>query len=125
MVAGDEQRLKLLLVSDHRVASDALTEYLSRHGFEVVARATTPAEAAAAVHASAIDVVLVDGDVAAGWRSVVRAVGDPPQRRHIAVLAAYWDQQARLDAQRCGVGATLLKRVAGSCLAGQLRALAA
>ncbi len=119
-----ETRLRLLLVSDHRAASDALAEYLGRHGFDIVARAATAAEAAAAVRSTSIDVALIDGDLAAGWRAVVQAVAEPLGRNHIAVLSSYLGQQERTDARRSGVGAALLKRVAGANLAGQLRALA-
>ena len=123
--APEEPPLRLLLVSDHRAAGDALTAYLSRHGFIVVARASTPAAAAAAAGSSGIDVALIDGDVACGWRPVVAALADPLGRHRIAVLSSYWGQQERSDATRCGIGAALLKRIAGSALAGQLRALAA
>lgn len=119
-----ETRLRLLLVSDHRAAADALAEYLGRHGFDIVARAATAAEAAAAVRSTSIDVALIDGDLAAGWRSVVQAVAEPLGRNHIAVLSSYLGQQERTDARRSGVGSALLKRVAGANLAGQLRALA-
>ncbi len=125
MASPAAEPLRLLLVSDHRVAGDALSEYLSRHGFEVVARVSSAAEAAAVVRQTRIDVALVDGDLRSGWRSVVNAVADPLEHGRIAVLSSYWDQQERLDARRCGVGATLLKRLSGSSLVGQLRALAA
>ena len=125
MESSDDRRLRLLLVSDHRAAGDALTEYLTRHGFDIVARAANAAETAAAVRSMPIDVALVDGDLAAGWRTVVHAVSEPLAHNRIAVLQSYWGQQEWLDARRCGIGATLLKRIAGPNLAGQLRALAA
>ena len=125
MESPDDRRVRLLLVSDHRAAGDALTEYLTRHGFDIVARAANASEAAAAVRSMVIDVAMVDGDLAAGWRSVVRAVSEPLEHNRIAVLSSYWGQQERLDARECGIGATLLKRIAGPNLAGQLRALAA
>ena len=120
-----ETRPRLLLVSAHRAAGDALAESLTRHGFDVVARAATPAEAAAAARDTHIDVALVDGDLAGGWRPVVQALADPLGRGRIAVLSSYWGQRERSDAKTCGIGAVLLKRVAGRILAGQLRALAA
>lgn len=120
-----EIRFSLLLVSDHRAAGDALADYLTRHGFDLVARASTPAEAAAAVRATHVDVALVDGDLAGGWRPVVQALADPLGRGRIAVLSSYWGQRERSDARTCGIGAALLKRIAGPNLAGQLRALAA
>ena len=65
-------------------------------------------------------------DLAAGWRTVVRAVSEPLEHNRIAVLQSYsGPHQERLDARQCGIGATLLKRIAGPNLAGQLRALAA
>jgi len=121
----DSRRLRLLLVTDHRAAGDALAAHLSRHGFEVVARASTPAEAADALRDVAVDVALVDGDVACGWRGVVQALDGLLGRRRVAVLSSYWDQQGRNDARRCGIGAAILKAVTGAALAGQLRALAA
>lgn len=121
----DDAPLRLLLVSDHRAAGDALVAHLSRHGFEVVVRASTPDQAAAAARSTEIDIALIDGDVACGWRPVVQALAEPLGRRRIAVLSSYWGQQERQDATRCGIGAALLKRIAGSTLAGQLRSLAA
>ncbi len=118
-------RPRLLLVSDHRTAGDALAGYLARHGFEVVARASNAEQAAAAARATLLDVALVDGDLAAGWTSVVQALAEPLGRSRIAVLSSYWGQQKRSDARRCGIGAALLKRVAGPILARQLRALTA
>jgi DNA-binding NarL/FixJ family response regulator len=121
----DDSRLRLLLVTDHRGAGDALAAHLSRHGFDVVARACTPGEAAEAVRTVGVDVALVDGDVACGWRAVVQAVAEPLGRHRVAVLSAYWGQQERSDARRCGIGAAILKAASGAALAGQLRALAA
>ncbi len=118
-------RPRLLLVSDHPAAGDALADYLARHGFEVVARASNAEQAEAAARATPVDVALVDGDLAAGWRPVVQALAEPLGRARIAVLSSYWGQQERSDARRSGIGAALLKRVAGPVLAGQLRALAA
>ncbi len=117
--------LRLLLVSDHRAASDALTSYLSRHGFEIVARVATPVDAADAARWARPDVALVDGEVACGWRPVVEALEASLGRQRIAVLSAYWSQQEQQHADRWGVGATLLKRVASATLALQLRSLAA
>ncbi len=117
--------LRLLLVSDHRQASDALTSYLSRHGFEIVARVASPEEAAAAACWSHPDVALVDGELACGWRPVVDALESSLGRQRIAVVSAYWSRQEQQDADRSGIGATLLKRIASAALALQLRSLAA
>jgi len=117
--------LRLLLVSDHRAASDALTSYLSRHGFEIVARVSSPAGAAEAAEWAHPDVALVDGEVACGWRAVVAALEISLCRQRIAVVSAYWTQREQQDADRSGVGATLLKRIASAALALQLRSLAA
>ncbi len=125
MDAHDDSTLRLLLVADHQAAGDALATYLSRHGFEVVARASTPAEAAAALRSVSVDVALVDGDVACGWRAVVQALAEPLGRRRVAVLSSYWGQQERTDARQCGIGAAILKAVAGPTLTGALRSLAA
>ncbi|MDA8203847.1 MAG: hypothetical protein M0Z49_14020 [Chloroflexi bacterium] len=125
MEPGDHTRPRLLLVSDHRAAGDALAEYLTLHGFDVVARASNASEASRAARATEIDVALVDGDLSAGWTPVVSALADTLGRNRIAVLSSYWGERERRDARECGVGATLLKRIAGPILAGQLRALAA
>ncbi len=125
MEPGDRARPRLLLVSDHRAASDALAEYLTLHGFDVVARASNATEAARAVRDVPVDVALVDGDLPAGWLAVVCALTDTLGQHRIAVLSSYWGERERRDARECGIGATLLKRIAGPILAGQLRALAA
>ncbi len=125
MEPRDPRRPRLLLVSDHRAAGDALAEYLTLHGFDVVARASNASDAACAARETAIDVALVDGDLSAGWTTVVRLLADNLGRNRIAVLSSYWGERERRDARECGVGATLLKRIAGPILAGQLRALAA
>jgi DNA-binding NarL/FixJ family response regulator len=118
-------RPRVLLISDHVAAGDALAGYLVRNGFDVVGRASNPATAAAVARATPVDVALIDGDLAGGWRSVVQALADPLGRGHIAVLSSYWGQRERSDARRCGIGAALLKRISGPGLAGELRALAA
>jgi pyruvate-ferredoxin/flavodoxin oxidoreductase len=68
-------------------------------------------------------VVLLDADVAGGWRPMVAALHDliPPDR--IAVLASYWHADEQREAVASGIGGTLLKHLDGSALARQLRAL--
>lgn len=117
--------VRLLLVSDHHATGDALTAYLERHGIEVVARVATPRAAAEAAQLLRPDVALVDAEVSCGWRSVVVTLGSVLNSHHIALLSAYWSQQERREASRTGVGATILKRVAGGALVLQLRSLAA
>lgn len=117
--------VRVLVVSGHPVASGALVAHLSRHGFEVVATAGNALCAAEAAMRLQPDVALVDADIAGGWRAVVAALEGAMARQRIAVLAAYWSQQERLDATSRGIGATLLKRVDDRTLAGQLRSLAA
>jgi DNA-binding NarL/FixJ family response regulator len=114
---------RLLLVSDHRAASDALGTHLSHHGFTIVAHEGGPTEAAEAARREHPDVVLIDAAVRGGWQEVVAALGDLVPRGHIAVLAAYWSTDARRAATRTGIGATLLKRVEGVELVNRLRAL--
>lgn len=116
--------MRLLLVSDHRAAGDALTAYLERHGIEVVARVTTPGAAAEAAAMLSPDVALVDAEVACGWRPVVVTLGSVLNSHRIALLSSYWSQHERREATRTGIGATILKRVTGGALALQLRSLA-
>ncbi len=119
----DHAPCRLLLVSDHRAASDALGTHLSHHGFTIVAHETAPAAAADAARREHPDVVLIDAAVHGGWQEVVAALGESVPRDHIAVLAAYWSTDARRAATRTGIGATLLKRVEGAELVNRLRAL--
>ncbi len=114
---------RLLIVSQHRAAADALSDHLSRHGFVVVARATCAGTAAHEVRDARPDVVLVDADVPGGWRPVVAALDGLLDRGRIAVLAAYWRSDEQREAIASGIGATLLKHLDGSALARRLRAL--
>jgi pyruvate-ferredoxin/flavodoxin oxidoreductase len=112
---------RLLIVSQHRAATEALCDHLSRHGF-IVAQASCEAAAreAAAAHP---DVVLLDADVAGGWRPVLAALRDLVAAERIAVLASYWHADEQREAVASGIGGTLLKHLDGTALARQLRAL--
>ncbi len=112
---------RLLIVSQHRAATEALCDHLSRHGF-IVAQASCESAAREAATARP-DVVLLDADVAGGWRPMAAALRDlvPPER--IAVLASYWHTDEQREAVASGIGGTLLKHLDGSALARQLRAL--
>ncbi len=112
---------RLLIVSQHRAATEALCDHLSRHGF-IVAQAACESAAREAA-AARPDVVLLDADVTGGWRPIVAALRDliPPER--IAVLASYWHADEQREAAASGIGGTLLKHLDGSALARQLRAL--
>jgi len=112
---------RLLIVSQHPAATEALSDHLSRHGF-IVAHASCETAAREAA-ADRPDVVLLDADVAGGWRPMVACLRDliPPGR--IAVLASYWHSDEQREAVACGIGATLLKHLDGNALARQLRAL--
>jgi pyruvate-ferredoxin/flavodoxin oxidoreductase len=113
---------RLLIVSQHRAATEALCDHLSRHGFSIVALAT--AETAARDCASSSpDVVLLDADVPGGWRPVVAALRHCIPAERIAVLASYWHADEQREAVASGIGGTLLKHLDGSALARQLRAL--
>jgi pyruvate-ferredoxin/flavodoxin oxidoreductase len=112
---------RLLIVSQHRAATEALSDHLSRHGF-IVAQASCESAARQAAD-SRPDVVLLDADVAGGWRPLVAALRDviPPGR--IAILASYWHADEQREAVAGGIGGTLLKHLDGNALARQLRAL--
>ncbi|HEX8939183.1 MAG TPA: 2-oxoacid:acceptor oxidoreductase family protein [Candidatus Limnocylindrales bacterium] len=114
---------RLLIVSQHRAAAEALSDHLSRHGFVVVARATCGGTAAHQVRATRPDVVLVDGDVPGGWQQVVTALDGLLDRGRIAVLASYWRSDEQREAVASGIGGTLLKHLDGSALARRLREL--
>ena len=119
----DAAPCRLLLVSDHRAASDALGKHLAHHGFTIVGRESSPAGAADSARREGPDVVLIDAAVRGGWQPVVGALDGVVARDHIAVLAAYWSTDARRAASRTGIGAMLLKRVEGVELVNRLRAL--
>jgi pyruvate-ferredoxin/flavodoxin oxidoreductase len=112
---------RLLIVSQHRAASEALCDHLSRHGF-IVAQASCESAAREAA-AARPDVVLLDADVAGGWRPLVAALSDLIPAERIAVLASYWHTDEQREAVASGIGGTLLKHLDGSALARQLRAL--
>jgi pyruvate-ferredoxin/flavodoxin oxidoreductase len=112
---------RLLIVSQHRAATEALCDHLSRHGF-IVAQASCESAARQAATARP-DVVLLDADVAGGWRPMVAALRDLIPTERIAVLASYWHADEQREAVASGIGGTLLKHLDGSALARQLRAL--
>src|SRR5512136_342958 len=113
---------RLLIVSQHRAATEALCDHLSRHGFSIVAQATAET-AAHDCAASNPDVVLLDADVPGGWRPVVSALRDCIPAGRIAVLASYWPSDEQREAAASGIGGTLLKHLDGNALARQLREL--
>lgn len=115
---------RLLLVSEHRGASEALTTHLTRHGFVIVGHESNPGRAADAARRERPDVVLIDASVAAGWQAVVGALEGLVARGHMAVLAAYWSSDARRAAASSGIGATLLKGGKTGELVERLRSLA-
>ncbi len=115
---------RLLLVSEHRGASEALTDHLTRHGFAIVGHESTPARAAEAARRQRPDVVLIDASVAVGWQPVVAALEGLVARGHVAVLAAYWSTEGRRAAASTGIGAALLKGVQTGELVERLRTIA-
>ena len=114
---------RLLIVSQHRAATEALCDHLSRHGFVIVAQATSADSAAREALSVRPDVVLLDADVPGGWPPVVAALRDLIPAERIAVLASYWHAEEQREAVASGIGGTLLKHLDGSALARQLRAL--
>jgi DNA-binding NarL/FixJ family response regulator len=112
---------RLLIVSQHRAATEALCDHLSRHGF-IVALASCESAAREAA-AARPDAVLLDADVAGGWRRMVAALSDLIPAERIAVLAAYWHADEQREAVASGIGGTFLKHLDGSALARQLREL--
>jgi DNA-binding NarL/FixJ family response regulator len=114
---------RLLIVSQHRAATEALSDHLSRHGFAIVAQATCAESAAREAAIANPDVVLLDADVPGGWRPVVAALRDCIPAAKIAVLASYWHTDEQREAVASGIGGTLLKHLDGSALARQLREL--
>lgn len=116
---------RLLLVGDDPAAAEALSAHLSRHGFLVVGRVRTADAARTAARYTEPDVVLVDSALRDGWRTVVDALDGILEHGRIAVLASYWDADARRDAAATGVGAVILKAMQGGTLVGRLREIAA
>jgi pyruvate-ferredoxin/flavodoxin oxidoreductase len=114
---------RLLIVSQHRAATEALCDHLSRHGFTIVAQATSAESAAREACAVRPDVVLIDADVPGGWPPVVAVLRDLIPAERIAVLASYWHADEQREAVASGIGGTLLKHLDGSALARQLREL--
>lgn len=115
---------RILLVSDHRGASEALGAHLAHHGFTLVAHESSAQSAEVAARRERPDVVLIDAAVHGGWERIVSALDSVPPGR-IAVLAAYWGVASRQAAAATGIGAVLLKRVQGRELVTRLRELGA
>ena len=114
---------RLLIVSDHVGASDALAAHLNRHGFAVIGEVRSAGSAALAARTCAPDLVLVDGALRGGWRAVADALDGVTPRDHIVVLAAYLGADEAREARAAGIGATILKHVEGGSLASRLRAI--
>ena len=122
MLSDSELPLRrLLIVSQHRAAAEALCDHLSRHGFVVVLASCESAAREAA--AARPDAVLLDADVAGGWRPVVAALSDLIPAEKIAVLAAYWHADEQREAAASGIGGTILKHLDGTALARERREL--
>jgi DNA-binding NarL/FixJ family response regulator len=114
---------RLLIVSDHLAASDALAAHLGRHGFVVVGEVRSARSAALAARTCDPDLVLVDGALRGGWRAVAEALDGVVPRSRIVVLEAYLGADEARNARDAGIGATILKHVEGGSLASRLRAI--
>jgi DNA-binding NarL/FixJ family response regulator len=114
---------RLLIVSDHLAASDALAAHLGRHGFVVVGEVRSARSAALAARTCGPDLVLVDGALRGGWRAVAEALDGVVPRSQIVVLEAYLGADEARRARDAGIGATILKHVEGGTLASRLLAL--
>jgi DNA-binding NarL/FixJ family response regulator len=123
MLPSNTSARRLLIVSDHLAASDALAAHLGRHGFTVVGEVRSAASAALAARTCSPDLVLVDSAVRGGWRAVAKALDGVMPRNRIVVLAAYLGADEARAARDAGIGATILKHVEGGSLASRLRSI--
>lgn len=121
--AGPGPVRRLLIVSDHVAASDALAAHLNRHGFAVVGEVRSARSAALAARNCDPDLVLVDGALRGGWRPVAEALEGVLPLSHIVLLAAYLGTDETRAARDAGIGATILKHVEGGTLASRLRSV--
>lgn len=118
---GADPVRRLLIVSDHVAASDALAAHLNRHGFAVVGEVRSARSAALAARTCNPDLVVVDGAVRGGWRAVAEALDGVMPRCRIVLLTAYLGSDEVRAAREAGLGATILKHVEGGTLASRLR----
>jgi len=114
---------RLLIVSDHLAASDALAAHLGRHGFAVVGEVRSARSAVLAARTCDPDLILVDGALRGGWQAVAEALDGVVPRSRIVVLEAYLGPEELRLARDAGIGATILKHVEGGTLASRLRAI--
>lgn len=120
--------ITVFLLDDHEVVRRGVRQLLEEEpDIEVVAEASTAAQAMARIPAvrpdvAVLDVRLPDGDGVQVCREIRSLVEPPPA---CLMLTSYADDEALFTAIMAGAAGYLLKQVAGSDLVGAVRRLAA
>ena len=112
MAESDDERVRVVLIDDHELVAEALQVALGSRGVDVVARAGSLAEGAAAVTAERPDVVLLDfrlpdGDGLDGLRVVDGALPGVA----VLVVTAVADDRTAVDVLAAGATGYLTKDV--------------
>jgi DNA-binding NarL/FixJ family response regulator len=124
---ADVAPVRVFLLDDHEVVRRGLRDLLEIGGeFEVVAEASTAAEALARVPAvkprvAVLDVRLPDGDGV----TVCRELRSRMPELACLMLTSFSDDEALFDAILAGASGYLLKQVGGTDLVGAVRTVAA
>ena len=121
--SGRPSSIRVLLVDDHKLLTDALSGLLRREpGIEVIGVAGSVADARAAAH-ERMDVVLMDYMLPDGTGA--EATRDIKRRwpaAKVIVLTAVADDETMLDAVEAGADGYLTKEKAGSDVVSAVRA---
>src|SRR4026209_1927979 len=119
--------IRLLVVDDHEVVRQGIVAILDRNpGFQVVAEASTAAEAVAAADRPRPDIVVMDVRLPdeSGIEACREIRGEHPETR-VVMLTSYPDEDAVLAAIVAGASGYLLKQVRARDLVSALETVAA
>lgn len=123
---SDENRIRLVLLDDHGLFRASLARFLALEaGFEVAGECGIPAEALEAIHASQVDVVLLDFDVgpehATDFISAARQAG---YQGRFLIVSGTVDAERSAMALKLGVSGIFLKSEAPERLIQAIRVIA-
>jgi DNA-binding NarL/FixJ family response regulator len=125
-VSQDDGRVTAVVADDHPAVLEAVAEYLTRGGLEVVGRAADGEEALAAIEETKPDVALVDVRMPRlGGIELARLVARSSPRTGMVVYTGYGDGALLMEALDAGVRGLVLKEAPLEDLLRAVRAVSA